>query len=65
MRTAWVLTIGGLLVVFALLFFPTVNTQNSQVNMTEWLPLTKAAGTFLPYAFLGFAVYAIMKIARR
>ena len=65
MRTAYVLTVAGILVVVALLIFPNLSVANAGVNMTEWLPLTKSAGTFLPYAFLLFVVYVIMRLARR
>lgn len=68
MRTYYIIIVSGLLVVFGLLFFPTLNIVVGSVNVTAaagFLPLTGAAVTLLPYAFLGFIVYAIIKLSGR
>jgi len=65
MRTYYIVIISGLLVVFALLFFPTIHLNvGTYVDKTDWLPLTAFGATLIPYAFLGFVVYAIYKLAK-
>ena len=68
MRTAYIIVIGGALVVLGMLFYPTVHSMIGESGVTVangFLPLTAAANTFLPYAFLAFIVYGIIKMVRR
>jgi uncharacterized protein with PQ loop repeat len=65
MRTAYLIAIGGVLIVCALMFFPTLHQVIGLQNSTEAVPLVRATATFLPWAFLLFVFYAINKLARR
>ncbi len=51
--------------VFAFLFFPTLNKVVGSGSTAGFLPLTAAAQTALPYAFLGLAVYAVIVMIRK
>ena len=61
MKTAYWLTLGGILVVLGMLFYPTLHGYITGVDRTGMLPLLSSAVTLLPYGFLGFVVYAIFK----
>ena len=66
MRTFYIITIGVVLVVFGLLLYPTLNKVVGSVNVSVgagFLPLTAAAVKLLPYAFLGFIGYIIIKMS--
>lgn len=71
MRNYYVIVVATLLVVFGMLLYPTVHfaisggTGYSGLDKTGFLPLTAAAVTLLPYAFLGFVIYAIIKLSKR
>jgi hypothetical protein len=65
MRTFYIFVIGGIILVLMLLFFPTVNKMVGSVNVGGFLPLLAAATTFLPYAFIGLAIYGIFKLTKR
>lgn len=52
----------GLLVVMALVMFPTVNWGVHNIDMTGFLPLFAMATTLLPYAFVGVVVYIILRL---
>jgi hypothetical protein len=53
-----------MLVVLALLTYPTLHSIISAVDLTGQLPLTAAAVTLLSYAFLGLIVYAIIRLKK-
>lgn len=65
MRTAYILTIAGLLIVIGMLMYPTLHFMNGLVDTTGFVPLLKMAVAILPYAFLGFIGYAIFQMAKR
>ncbi len=68
MRTAYVIVISIMLVVLGLVFYPSLHSVVSNANVTVaggFLPLVAMAVTLLPYAFLGFIVYAIFKTRGR
>ena len=53
------------LVAVGLLLYPTIKEQFGFVDTTGWLPLVTAAFTVVPYAFIGFVIYAIFRQSRR
>ncbi len=63
MRTYYIIVVGILLVVFGMLLYPTLHIVIGGVDLTGFLPLTASATILLPYAFLGFVVYAIVKLS--
>ena len=68
MRTFYILVISVALVVLGLVFYPSLHIVIEGANVTVgtgFLPLTAAAVTLLPYAFLGFVVYALFKLRGR
>ena len=65
MRLYYILVICGILVVIGLLMYPTLHRLIGNVEITGFLPLTKAAVILIPYAFLGFIIYAILQVVRR
>jgi hypothetical protein len=52
----------GLLIVMALVMFPTVHWGVQNISMTGFLPLFAMVTTFLPYAFVGVVFYIILRI---
>ncbi len=73
MRTYYIIVVSVLLVVFGLLFYPTLHLVVGNVDVSTvptpthipFLPLTASAVTLLPYAFFGFVVYIIIKLSGR
>ncbi len=65
MRTYVIIVVSGMLVIFGILLYPSLHSLNSTVDTTGFLPLTKAAVYFIPYAFLLFIFYLINKVLRR
>ncbi len=65
MKLAYFIAIAVILVVLGMLFFPSLHLSVGNVTTTGWLPLTIAAKTFLPYAFLLFVIYGVFRMARR
>ena len=65
MKTYYFIVVAVIVAVLAFLLFPTINTVVNSGNTTGFLPLTTAAQTSLPYAFLGMAVYAVLVMIRR
>ena len=61
MKVAWALTIGIILIVLGMLFYPTLNGYIHNVDRTGFLPLLSSMIILLPYGFLGFVVYAVVK----
>lgn len=62
MRTFYIIVIGGILVVLGLLFYPSVHIVVGATDTTGFLPLLSGAVAFMPYAFLGFMIYAVIKL---
>jgi len=56
--------IAMVLIPIGLLLYPTVRSIVSSTDMSAWLPLTQAAVTLLPYAFLFFIIYALIRQAK-
>ncbi len=69
MRTYYIIVVSVLLVVLGMLSYPTIHNVVISQNVTDpakgFLPLTSSAVTLLPYAFLGFIAYAIIKLSGR
>lgn len=65
MKVFYIIIVSGLLVVFGMLFFPTIHFMNGLVDTTGFLPLLTMAVTLLPYAFLFFVLYAVFLLIRR
>lgn len=51
--------IAFLVLILGMLFFPTVNTNVSGIDVTGFTALEKAGMALLPYIFLGLMVYII------
>jgi hypothetical protein len=61
MKAAWAITLGIILIVLGMLFYPTLNGYIHAVDRTGFLPLLSSMVVLLPYGFLFFVVYAIVK----
>lgn len=59
MKVAYFLTLAVILIVLGMLFFPSLHGVILGTDRTGMLPLLSASITILPWAFLGFVVYAI------
>lgn len=64
MRAFYLVVIAIMLVVIGMLFYPPLREVFGYVDTSGFLPLTEAAVTFMPYVFLLFIVYGIVKQAR-
>lgn len=73
MRSFYIIVASVLLVVIAMLFYPSLhvvvdstNTSAVSSNGTavDAYPLAESAKTALPYIFLGFAAYAVALLVR-
>lgn len=65
MRTAYIIVISVLLITLGMLFYPTAHSMITATDTTGFLPLTISANRLLPYAFLAFIAYGIIKLVRR
>jgi hypothetical protein len=65
MRLFYAIIIGGILVVLGLLFYPSIHLITGAVDTTGFLPLLSAGVAFMPYAFLGFMVYAVIQLKKK
>ena len=65
MRAFVIFSVALVLVVIGLLLYPSIHTLVGLVDTTGFLPLTIASIAALPYIFLGFIVYAILKVAKK
>lgn len=61
MRTAYILAIALMLVIIGLVCYPSIHGYVSSISLVGQLPLVATAITLLPYAFLAFIIYAIVK----
>lgn len=61
LKTAYFLAALLMIGVIALITWPTLHGMIQGVDMSGWLPLTAAAVTFLPYAFLALIAYAVFR----
>ncbi len=61
MRAYYFIVISGLVIIMAMLLYPTAHTIVGEVDTTGFLPLTRAGITLAPYAFLGLALYIIFR----
>jgi hypothetical protein len=55
----WVII--GLLLIMALVLFPTVRWATSSINMTGFLPLFAMVTVMLPYIFVGLVIWFVVK----
>jgi len=55
----WVII--GLLLILALVLFPTLHWGVDSIDMTGFLPLFAMATTALPYIFVGIVVWFVLK----
>jgi len=62
MRTFYFFFLAGLFIVMGMLLFPSLHLIVGGIDMTGWYPILKSAVTLLPWGFLGFIVYAIVKM---
>ena len=65
MRTYVIIVVSGMLIIFGILLYPTLHSMVGDVSTTGFLPLTTDAVILMPYAFMGFVFYLIMKLVRR
>ena len=65
LRTFYVVIIGGMLLVLGMLFYPSLHDIVGVVDRTGFLPLLSTSLIVLPYVFLGFILYGILRMVRR
>lgn len=51
----------GLLVIIALMFFPTWHLAVGTLDMTDWIPLNAMIVTMIPYVCVGLVVWFVAK----
>lgn len=65
MRGYYIFVIAMVVVAVGMLLYPTIKDMYGYVDTTGWLPLVTAGFTLIPYAFIGFIIYAIIQRSRR
>lgn len=58
-------TIGFLVVIIGMLFYPTVHTNWSGIDVTSFTDLEKAGMVILSYGFIFFIVYLVLEHVKR
>ena len=64
MKAFYFIVIAVILLVLGMLFYPSLHLFIGGVDRTGFLPLLSSAVVFLPYVFLFFVVYGIMRARR-
>lgn len=58
-------TVAFLVIIIGMLFYPTVHTNFSGIDVTDFTDLEKAGMVILSYAFIGFMVYIVYAHVKR